>query len=88
MSVVENPEDLIPLSILQPGRHAEVCTVSGAPELVRRLAELGIRVGTFLEMISPGKTCILRVAESKLCLRGDELLQVLVAPLALSRQLG
>jgi Fe2+ transport system protein FeoA len=81
MTVVKNKCDLIPLAKLPPRRCAEVYEVSGPAELVRHLAELGIYSGAQLQMVRPGKACILRVAGSRLCVRGDELLQVLVVPL-------
>lgn len=77
-----NPaEPMIPLSLLAAGDSAVVQSVVGGSELVRHLAEIGVRDGALLEMVRPGTTCILRVAGTKLCVRGDELLQVMVTPL-------
>ena len=74
-------DQMIPLSMLTTGDSAVVQSVVGGSELVRHLAEIGIRAGALLEMVRPGTTCILRVDGAKLCIRGDELLQVLVTPL-------
>jgi Fe2+ transport system protein FeoA len=74
-------DQMIPLSMLATGDSAVVQSVVGGSELVRHLAEIGIRAGTLLEMVRPGSTSILRLDGTKLCVRGDELLQVLVTPL-------
>jgi ferrous iron transport protein A len=71
-------DDLIPLAQLSSGRKAAVGAVLGLPDDVRRLEELGFRNGTIVEMVQPGSPCIIRVAETKLCFRSDELLSVLV----------
>jgi ferrous iron transport protein A len=70
--------DVIPLSLMAPGEHAQVDHVSGQPELVHRLEELGFRGGAMIEMVQSGSPCIIRLAGQKLCFRGDELLSVLV----------
>jgi Fe2+ transport system protein FeoA len=44
------------------------------------LHELGLRRGAEVEMIQPGSPCIVRLEGHRLCLRGDELLNVLVRP--------
>jgi ferrous iron transport protein A len=82
MSPAEPADQLIPLSMLAAGDTAVVQSVVGSAELVRHLAEIGLRAGALLEMVRTGSTCILRLDGAKLCVRGDELLQVLVAPLS------
>lgn len=77
-----NPADnQIPLSMLAAGDSAVVQSVVGNAELVRHLAEIGVRSGALLDMVRSGTTCILQVDGTKLCVRGDELLQVMVTPL-------
>jgi ferrous iron transport protein A len=85
MQPAENFADLLPISMLRSGELGEVQTVMGTADLVRHLAEIGLRAGTRLEMIRPGTTCILRIDGAKLCVRGDELLQVMVTPLPAAR---
>ncbi len=85
MLPAENSAALLPISLLRAGESGEVQTVVGTAELVHHLAEIGLRAGTKLEMIRPGATCILRIDGAKLCVRGDELLQVMVTPLPAAR---
>ena len=73
--------DLLPLSALRAGEFGQIQSVVGTVELVRHLAELGLREGSHLEMVQQGATCILRIDGTKLCVRGDELLRVMVTPL-------
>jgi ferrous iron transport protein A len=72
--------DLLPLAQLRAGDRAAVDCVLGPPDEVHRLEELGLRVGTPVEMVQPGSPCIVRLAGHKLCIRADELLSVLVRP--------
>jgi Fe2+ transport system protein FeoA len=81
MLPTRNTAELLPLSMLRAGDLGLIHSVVGGTELVRHLAEIGLQSGTRLEMIRPGTTCILRIDGTKLCVRGDELLQVMVAPL-------
>lgn len=73
---------LLPLECLRPGEWAEVCDVSGEPAWVCRLAELGIRVGSRLQMLRDGSPCLVLIGGGRLSLRGDQATAVLVRPLA------
>ncbi len=88
MSIVDKQLPMISLSMLLAGQRAIVQMVAGSTELVRHLSEMGIHEGSNLEMVRPGSTCILRINGTKLCVRGDELLQVMVTPLTTTRQAG
>ncbi len=70
--------DPIPLSLLAPGQCAEVDQVTGHPDHVHRLEELGLRSGAAIEIVQRGSPCIIRLSGQKLCLRADELFNVLV----------
>ena len=70
--------ELIPLNLLAPGQSAHVGHVSGHPDEIHRLEELGLRGGAAIEMVQGGSPCIIRLAGQKLCFRADELLRVLV----------
>jgi Fe2+ transport system protein FeoA len=69
---------VIPLNLLAPGQEAEVDEVTGRPDLVHRLQELGLHGGAAIEMVQSGSPCIIRLAGQKLCFRADELLSVRV----------
>jgi Fe2+ transport system protein FeoA len=73
---------LIPLHHLAPGQSAIIRELMGKPDDVKRLEELGLRTGECVEMVDSGAPCIIRVAGSKLCFRGAEAFQILVAPQA------
>jgi len=74
----------IPLESLDTGRAAAVTAVVGQPETVNRLREIGLHQGAEVEMVQSGRPCIVRVNGQRLCLRADDLLQVLVRPGALA----
>jgi ferrous iron transport protein A len=77
----------ISLQNLPAGHSASILRILGRPDDVHRLEEFGIRRGTRVEMFRAGNPCILRIAGNKFCLRSDELLSVLVEPIA-QRWLG
>lgn len=70
--------DLIPLNQLQRGSRAQVAEVLGSIEQVQRMREIGVSQGAELEMVQPGSPCIVRFGSSKLCIRADDTLGVLV----------
>jgi Fe2+ transport system protein FeoA len=73
---------VVPLELLEAGEWAEVAEVSGEPGWVGRLAELGVRIGSRLQMVRGGYPCLLQVGGSRLSLRGDYAMQILVRPVA------
>ncbi len=72
----------IPLQSLPDGHSASILRIFGRPDDVHRLEEFGIRCGTRIEMFRAGSPCILRIAGNKFCLRANELVNVLVEPIA------
>jgi len=70
--------DFISLSALRPGDVAQIGDVVGPVAHIRRLQELGLRVGGFLQMVRCGSPCILRVDGSTLCFRDDDSLRLMV----------
>ena len=77
-----NAETLLPLELLRPGEEAEVADVTGTPGWISRMAELGVRIGCRLRMLQGGCPCLFQVGGCRLCLRGEESMQILVRPLA------
>jgi Fe2+ transport system protein FeoA len=75
-------ETLLPLEYLRPGEWADVAEVTGEPNWVGRLAELGVRAGCRLQMLQGGCPCLLQVGGCRLSLRGECAMQILVRPVA------
>lgn len=73
---------LMPLDMLRAGEWAEVEEVSGQPGWVGRLAELGLRPGSCVQVVQSGSPCLLNIAGCKLCLRPGECSQILVRPMS------
>ena len=71
-------DHLVPLRSLGAGQAAEIGQITGDPQQVHRLQELGVRHGTTVEMIRPGSPCIIRMAGQKLCFRQNSAVNVLV----------
>jgi ferrous iron transport protein A len=71
---------LLPLEMLRSGEWADVAEVVGEPGWVGRMAELGVRSGSRVQVLQPGSPCLLRVGGSRLSLRGDVQTQILVRP--------
>ncbi len=76
------PAELMPLELLHAGAWADVADVTGEPGWVTRLAEMGVRIGCRLRVVQPGSPCLLQVGDSRLSLRGDWAMQILVRPVA------
>lgn len=72
--------ELIPLRCLKSGQTGEVSQVLGDPQQVHRLQELGLRQGITVEVLQSGSPCIIRTSGSRICLRPNEGLHVLVRP--------
>jgi Fe2+ transport system protein FeoA len=77
-----NFDTLVPLELLAAGDWAEIADVSGEPSWVCRLAELGLRNGSRVQVLQPGSPCLLRIGGGRLSLRPDQGLQILVRPAA------
>jgi Fe2+ transport system protein FeoA len=77
-----NSDILLPLEHLRPGEWADVAEVQGESTWVGRLAELGVRIGSRLQMLRGGYPCLLQVGGSRLSLRGEDVMQILVRPVS------
>ena len=69
---------VVPLEMMTTGEQGRVHTLDGAPELVCRLEEMGLREGTAVQMVRSGSPCILAVNDHRLSLRFDNKATVLV----------
>lgn len=72
---------LLPLELVETGGWAEVEDIVGEPTWVSRMAELGMRVGSRLQVLRQGRPCLLRIGASRLSFRDESGMQVLVRPL-------
>ena len=70
--------ELLPLHLLSSGQRARIDQLVGRPEEVHRLQELGMRIGTHVEMIQPGTPCIIKLDGARLAFRDHEGFRVLV----------
>lgn len=68
----------IPLCMVRPGSVVRISQIIGGCDDVKRMAELGLRDGTEVEMLQGGSPCILKVGHSKLCFRQSDVLNILV----------
>jgi ferrous iron transport protein A len=75
-----NQDCLLPVELLTPGEWADVAEVCGEPTWVGRMAELGVRIGSRLQVLQPGTPCLLSVGGARLSLRTELATQVLVRP--------
>jgi Fe2+ transport system protein FeoA len=70
--------DIIPLPLLPAGQRAHVAQLLGRADDVHRLEELGLRIGSAVEMVQAGSPCIVSLGGTRLCFRGGEATSVLV----------
>jgi ferrous iron transport protein A len=68
----------MPLELLHAGQWGDVADIAGEESCVNRLAELGMRIGSRLQVLQPGSPCLLQIGESRLSLRGEWNMQILV----------
>jgi ferrous iron transport protein A len=76
------PKKTISIRRLSAGQSALIHKIQGDPDHIHRLEEIGLRGGSRIEMFRPGNPCIILLAGSKICLRADSMLDVLVEPIA------
>jgi ferrous iron transport protein A len=72
---------LVPLELVPNGEWAEVEDIAGEPSWVSRMAELGVRVGSRLQVLRQGKPCLLRIGSCRLSFRDESGVHILVRPL-------
>ena len=73
-------QGLLPIDMLRPGEWGDVADVAGEPAWVCRMAEMGLQAGCRVQLLQGGAPCLLRVDDCKLCLRADDMSQILVRP--------
>ena len=76
-------ENIVPLDLMAAGEVGHVVQVDGSPDVVHRLAEMGLREQVRVMMIQPGRPCIVAVGDHRLSLRMDDEAEILVALLVI-----
>lgn len=71
---------MFPLETLRSGERAHVVGVDGESSHVQRLQEIGLRIGSTVQMLRAGATLLVAVGEQRLSLRPDERTTILVEP--------
>ena len=72
---------MLPLELLRSGEWADVAEVQGEPVWISRMAELGLRAGSRVQILQPGSPCLLQLNGFRLSLRAGNGSQILVRPL-------
>ena len=72
-------ENIVPLELMVCGEVGHVVQVDGPPDVVHRLAEMGLCEQAVVRMVQPGRPCLVAVNDQRLSLRADEDVTVLVA---------
>jgi ferrous iron transport protein A len=70
--------DTLPLSFLPTGQCGRIDQLVGRPDEIHRLQELGMRIGTPIEMLQSGATCIVKLDGTRLAFRDHDGCRVLV----------
>jgi ferrous iron transport protein A len=70
--------EAFPLSMLPTGQRAWIDQLLGQPDDVHRLQELGVRVGSAVEVVQSGSTCIVQLDGTRLAFRDHDGFRVLV----------
>lgn len=70
---------LLPLQLLRTDETAQLIELSGDEKQVRRLSEMGLRVGATIQMLRPGAPCLLALDGKRLSLRLGTDVDVMVA---------
>ncbi len=73
------PTGPIPLDLLSPDEEGVIVEMEGEPNHLKRLEEIGIRVGRKVRMISQGCPCMICIDGRRLSLRIEEDAEIYVA---------
>lgn len=70
---------MVPLDFLQDGECGEFIEVTGDPDWIQRMAEVGICVGRTVRVLRQGSPCLIEVGGTRVSVRGEYTMQILVA---------
>jgi Fe2+ transport system protein FeoA len=71
---------LMPLECLPVGQRGVVAEVVGPDALVAGLAARGLHVGSRCEVLTAGEPMLLRIGDTRLSLRTDRAVDILIRP--------
>ncbi len=77
--IAQAQETLLPLEMLRAKETARLVELEGDENQVRRLSEMGLRVGASIQMLRPGAPCLLALDGKRLSLRLGTDVELLVA---------
>lgn len=72
-------QTLLPLDMLRAEETARLVEMDGDENQVRRLSEMGLRIGATIQMLRPGSPCLLALDGKRLSLRLGVDVELLVA---------
>lgn len=72
-------QTLLPLDMLRAEESARLVEMDGDENQVRRLSEMGLRIGATIQMLRPGSPCLLALDGKRLSLRLGVDVELLVA---------
>jgi Fe2+ transport system protein FeoA len=72
---------MIPIEMMVSGQLAEIVDVSGSPEAVCRLNEIGLSAGACIQIVRSGMPCILSLGGRRISFRGENSAAILVRAL-------
>ena len=78
MATTSNIGQFVPLDLLALNERGRIVDVEGEDAVVHRLEELGVRVGTIVQMLQLGSPCILGINDQRLSFRPESTTTVLI----------
>lgn len=80
MARTELLEKTVNLQELKPGETGEIKSLVGTEHDLSRLTALGLRQGARVRVLRAGRTCIVEVDESRICVRTAKGTRIMVQP--------
>ena len=73
-------DTVVRLEQLRAGQKGRIRRIEGETDQVHRLKEFGLSGGVRIQVFRSGNPCIIQMAGSKVCIRADRSVSVLVEP--------
>ena len=75
---IERIGEVVPLEMLRADERACIVEMVGDSRQMHRLKEMGLREGSAIRMVRPGRPCLLAIDGKRISLRLDEAADILV----------